>query len=72
MGCKKGFFTVRIVKHCNKLHREVVVPHPWRQPRSGWMGSENPMELWVSLYVVGGLDQVVCEGSFQLKRFYGP
>ena len=40
--------------HWHRLPREVVVPHPCRQPRSGWMGSEHLMELWVSLFIAGG------------------
>ena len=39
-SCKKGgrlFSRVRCDRHCHRLPRVVVVPHPWRQPRSGWM-----------------------------------
>ena len=38
---KKKSFTVRAVKPWHRLPREVVLPHPCRQPRSGWMGSEH-------------------------------
>jgi len=35
----------RLVRHWHRLRREVVMPCPWRQPRSGWGGSEHLMEL---------------------------
>ena len=38
-----------VMSHWHRLPRDVVVPHPQRHPRSGWMGSEHLMELWVSL-----------------------
>ena len=34
---RKKLFMVRVVR----LPREAVVPHPCRQPRSGWRGSEH-------------------------------
>jgi len=61
---------IGVVRHWHGLLREVAVPHPCRQPRSGWRGSEHLMELWVSLFSAGGLEQIVFSGSFQLKRFY--
>jgi len=37
----KGFFVCllysRVVRHWHRLPVEVVVPHPCRHPRSGWM-----------------------------------
>ena len=33
--------------------------------------SENPVELWVSLFIAGEWDQVTFKGPFQLKQFYG-
>ena len=44
--------------------------HPWRQPGSGWRGSEHLIELRVSLFAAGGLDQMAFKGPFQLRRFY--
>jgi len=46
------------------------VPHPCRHSRSGWMGSEHLMELWVSVFTVGDLDQMAFKGPFQLKSFF--
>ena len=56
-----------MVRHWHRLPIEVVVPYPCRRPRSGWMGSELLMELWVSLFIAGGLDQRAFKGLFQLK-----
>ena len=42
---------MRVVRY--RLPKRQWVPHPWRQPRSGWMGSEHVMELWVSLFIAG-------------------
>ena len=38
---RKKLLTLRVVRHWHRLPREVVVPHPCRHPRSGWMGSEH-------------------------------
>jgi len=64
-GYKEKFFTLRLVRHWHRLHGEVVVPHPWRHPVSGWMGSEHLMELWVSLCIAGKLDQMAFRGPLQ-------
>ena len=36
------------------------------QGQAGW-GSEHLMELWVSLFTAGELDQMAFKGPFQLK-----
>ena len=54
----------------NRLPREEVVPHPCRQPRSGWMGSEH----WWSCGCpssVQGVGRLAFQGPFQLNPFYG-
>ena len=33
---RKKYFTIRVVRHWCRQLREVVVPQPWRQPRSNW------------------------------------
>ena len=56
LAIRKKIFTVRVVRHClSDCPERWWVPHPWRQPRSGWMGFENLMELWVSLFIAGEL-----------------
>ena len=66
-------FTVRVVKHWHRLPREVGISgdilHPWRYSRSGWMGFEHLIELWVSLFIAEGLKQMAFKGPFQLKQF---
>ena len=36
--------------------------------QAGW-GSEQLIELWVSLFIAWGLDKMPFRSSFQLKRF---
>ena len=56
-----------MVRQWHRLPREVVgAPIPADTQRSGWMGSEHLMELWVSPFTAGGLDQMAFKGPFQL------
>jgi len=41
----------------------------YTQGQAGW-GSEHLMEVWVSLFTAGELDQMAFKGPFQLKQFY--
>ena len=45
------------------------MPHPWGHSRSGWMGSEYLMELWVSLFIAGELGQMAIKAFLQLNWF---
>ena len=43
-------------------------PIPAHTQRSGWMGSEHLMELWVSLFTAGGVGSDGLEGSLPTQR----
>ena len=59
-----------MVRHWQRLPRDGGNPIPGdTQDEVGW-GSELLMELWVSLFIGGQLDQMAFKGPFQLKQFY--
>ena len=61
---RKKIFTVGAVKHWHRLPRLVVAPIPAdTQGQAGW-GSEHLMELQVSLFSAGVLDQMAFKGLF--------
>jgi len=56
-----------VVRHWQRLPREVVVPHPWRQPRSGGaLSTDGAVGAPVHCR---GLDQMAFKDPFQLKCF---
>ena len=69
LDIRKSIFTIKLVKHSHRLSREVVVPHPWRHSRSGWMG------LWAPDGAVGvpahcwGAGMMAFKCPFQLEWF---
>lgn len=46
------------------------MPHPQKHSRPGWMGSEQPDMVKMSLIIAEGLSYMTFKGSFQSKLFY--
>ena len=66
LDTRNKLFTVRVVRHCNRLPREAVDAPPWKHSR----GCEQPgLEGGVPAYS-GGLEVDDLKGPFQPKPFY--
>ena len=71
MDRRKMFFTIRVVRHWNRVSSGVVdVPSLETFQVRLDRALSNLVELEVSLFVAAELDQMTLKGPFQLKRFY--
>ena len=61
-GIRKSFFSERVIRYYSRLSREVV-----QTPKVRLEGLWTLMELWLSLCIAGGLDQMAFKGPFQLN-----
>jgi len=62
---------MRVVKHWNRLPREVVDAPSLETIKARLDGAlSNLIPLKMSLLTAGGLDQMTSKGPFQLKAFY--
>ena len=55
---------IRVVRHQNRLPREMVDACSWRHSRSGWRGCEHLMELLASFLLEGELDQMTFNSPY--------
>jgi len=71
LDIRKKFFTMSVVKHCNRLPREVVDAPFLETFKTRLDGAlSNLMELKMSLLTAGGLGWMTSKGPFQLKLFH--
>jgi len=66
MSCM-GSSTVRVVRHWNRLPRDVMDAPSLQAFRARMdQALDNLVELWVSLFIAGEMNWMAFKGSFQL------
>jgi len=62
-----GSSTVRVVRHWNRLPRDVMDAPSLQAFRARMdQALDNLVELWVSLFIAGEMNWMAFKGSFQL------
>ena len=65
MDTRKKFFMIRVVRPWNRLPREMVDALSLETLKVRLDGAlSNLIELWVFLFIAGGLDQLTFKGPF--------
>ena len=71
LDTRKKFFNVEVVRHCNRLPREIVDAPSLKVFKASLGGAwSNMVQGEVSLPITGGLELDDLKGPFQLKQFY--
>jgi len=71
LDTRKKFFTMRVVRHWNRLPREAVAAPSLAVFKARLAGALSNLVWWkVSLPIAGGLDKISFKGPFQPKAFY--
>lgn len=71
MNITEKYFTMRVLKHWHRLHREVLdAPSLETFQVSLDRALSNPICLWISLFIAGVLDYIAFKCPFQLKPLY--